>query len=218
MSKRLHLDSRDSPPFPTFLCLLAQDPYHLKMYDFLSPWRFLLYFVCPRTLAINKMYDFLPFGQCLPFSAHIQIFAFTALLSVCSPHSQHHPKGSKTGARGAGVVTGARSRWVHTGMIPTHQSAFQITSNLPQQWPPPSHSDVCRAGSEISLSPQLFTVFGSSSLHHSVEWCCGTRGAGSGAGAISKNQQESRQSQSVSSALFQKHASMCLLFINSPIL
>ena len=67
MSKGLHLGAGDSRLFPPFFVCL-QDTYHPKMCGFLSVWRFLLSFVCPRTPAVYKMRGFLPSGACPPLS------------------------------------------------------------------------------------------------------------------------------------------------------
>lgn len=67
MSKRLHSDARDSLLFLSFFVGL-QDTYHPKMCGFMSVQRFLLFFVCPRTHIVDKMYGLLQFGLHPPFS------------------------------------------------------------------------------------------------------------------------------------------------------
>ena len=50
------------------------------MYGFLSVQRFLLFFVCPRTPVIHKMYGFLPLGPWPPFSPLISSYLLALTL------------------------------------------------------------------------------------------------------------------------------------------
>ena len=70
MSKRLHSDARYSLLFPPFFVCL-QDTYHAKMCVFHVSPEVLLFFVCPRTPTVDKMYGLLQFGLRPSFSVHL---------------------------------------------------------------------------------------------------------------------------------------------------
>ena len=73
MSKRLPLKQR-FPSFSIFFVCL-QDTWHPKICGFLLVWRFLLFFVCPRTPILFTRCLVSCYLACAHFSAHVYLSA-----------------------------------------------------------------------------------------------------------------------------------------------
>lgn len=77
MSKRCRLEVGDSC-LSSSLCLPSGHSPP-KMCSFLSVWRFLFFFVCPRTSALYQVLDFLPPG---PSSITLLISSYSPALAI----------------------------------------------------------------------------------------------------------------------------------------
>ena len=66
----------------------AEETEYSHMQDTQPPniWRFLIFFVCPKTPNIYRMCGFLPPDPCFPFASHIQLSAYANKVKMLISH------------------------------------------------------------------------------------------------------------------------------------